>query len=710
MDKVTGQAPIFKPGDVLNNTYRIEAILGRGGTSEVYRCRSEISGKVVALKVLRSEFAGNADYLALMTREENVRDIHHDTIVHYYDTQRTPDGTVYLVMDFVDGPSLDAKMRAGGMSAEALLTVAGRVLEGLAAAHGRNIIHRDLSPDNIILRGDDPAKATIIDFGIAKDSNPGAETIVGGEFAGKYAFAAPEQLAGKADPRTDLYALGALLLAIFRGRSPDSGANLMEVVNRKAQPLDMSGVPQPLGELIDRLSAPAPEARFQSAEAALAFLRTASAPADATVIVPRKVTPPAPARVASAPKPAPTEPGSPASGGPKRRTALIAAALALLVVALGAVEFATGTLGIFTPRLPWAKPFTLQISRVDGAGPVAEGFVPSPETAQLLGAALAAQGGMPPTLTVARGDLAEGWGQGVVQLVQTLADLPEYRLSVSDNQVTANGLTNIRADYDRLKTELVAMPTGLTGTAQLELGPRILSPQTVISILRAHEDCGRLTVADAPSTGWGAGANLHVTGRVAHAETQAALRDALTEAIGNRVAQLDLEVLNPTLCLMDANTPSAEPAGLVFTFGYGDRPDPNPKAQYVVGDNPVIDLTLPADLKDGYLYVSVLDVSGNVFHLLPNVNRQENRIRDLGDGPLRLSYGLEQAKGSDRLAFTVDGSSLGKTRLIALISDQPLFDSLRPITESAESYAKALQEVSVPVRSLDSAILTTSKP
>ena len=105
--------------------------------------------------------------------------------------------------------------------------------EGLHAAHTRNIVHRDLSPDNIILRDGDPAQAVIIDFGIAKDTNPGAETIVGNEFAGKYSYAAPEQLSGRTDARADIYSLGALLLANFRGASPQLGANPMEVVENK---------------------------------------------------------------------------------------------------------------------------------------------------------------------------------------------------------------------------------------------------------------------------------------------------------------------------------------------------------------------------------------------------------------------------------------------------------------------------------------------
>ncbi|MBB4176089.1 serine/threonine-protein kinase, partial [Sulfitobacter noctilucicola] len=248
---MTEQRPsdAFQTGDVLNNTYRIEALLGRGGTSDVYRARSEISGRLVAIKVLKAEFSGNDDYLVLMTREEEIREIRHDAIVRYSENHRTSDGLVYLLMDYIDGPGLDRKLKEGPMPAEDLLVLCKRVGEGLKAAHDRSIVHRDLSPDNIILRDGDPAQAVVIDFGIAKDTNPGAETIVGNEFAGKYAYAAPEQLSGKTDARSDIYSLGALMLANFRGKSPDVGANPMEVVQKKNDPLDTSGVPEPLKSL-----------------------------------------------------------------------------------------------------------------------------------------------------------------------------------------------------------------------------------------------------------------------------------------------------------------------------------------------------------------------------------------------------------------------------------------------------------------------------
>ncbi|WP_254695271.1 serine/threonine-protein kinase [Leisingera sp. NJS201] len=263
---------LFQPGDLLNNTYRIEGLLGRGGTSHVYKARSEISGNLVALKVLKQELAANEDFTVLMAREENIREIRHAAVVRYSENHRTPDGHIYLLMDYVEGPGLDKRLKQGPMEAEDLLVICRRVAQGLQAAHIRNIVHRDLSPDNIILRGGDPAEAVIIDFGIAKDTNPGAQTIVGNEFAGKYSYAAPEQMSGNTDARSDIYSLGALLLANFRGAAPKLGANPMEVVENKQKPLDTEGLPEPFKTLIERMCAPDPNARFQNAGEVLAFL------------------------------------------------------------------------------------------------------------------------------------------------------------------------------------------------------------------------------------------------------------------------------------------------------------------------------------------------------------------------------------------------------------------------------------------------------
>lgn len=710
---------IFKPGDLLNNTYRIEAVLGRGGTSEVYRARSEISGRVMAIKALRVEFARNEDYLALMTREEDIREIRHDAIVRYFDTQRTDDGHVYLVMDYVDGPGLDQWLRGTGMTAGDLLVVAERVAAGLVAAHGRNIVHRDLSPDNIILRGGDPHEAVIIDFGIAKDATPGAATIVGNDFAGKYAYAAPEQLAGKADARSDLYALGALLLAAFRGRQPDVGANPMEVVTRKGQPIDTEGVPEPLKSLIDRLAAPEPGARFQSARDVVAFLNAgdAAAPNERTVILPRARTVPPPPPPPPPPKPsaqaAPTEsrPAPPVQK-PARSSGLVPVLAVLVLVAAGAGAWFSGVLPVGGP--PLADPFRLTLSGGASGLQNATGNVPDEATQAALVAQAGANGGAA-ALELARGDLAPDWGAAVLALAQPLAQLPEWRLDITGNTAQITGRAEGRRARDAVLAAL-PKPAGLSVTAEIASSPAILAPAALDPLIQPFAQCGPLVQSAPPATGYGAEATIRITGNFATTGHRVGLTDALADVIGARKLDLPGEVLNPALCKIDLALPQAPPGGIAIDFGFGDRPDPNPDGRYFVGENPVIDVTIPADMTDGFLFVSALDVSGNVFHMLPNLMNEENAvsaIRAGRDGPvtIRVAYGLEEAKQGNRLAFLVDDKALGKSRIMVIRADSQIFGGTRPMTESAGSYAEALHARSAPVRSLDSRMLTTlAKP
>ncbi len=731
---------IFRPGELLNNTYRVEAVLGRGGTSEVYRARSEVSGRVVALKVLKAEFAGNADYLVLMTREEAMRDIRHDAVVRYSENHRTAEGHVYLIMDYVDGPGLHELLARGGLPAEDLLVICGRVASGLAAAHARNIVHRDLSPDNIILRGGRPDQAVIIDFGIAKDDNPGAQTITGGEFAGKYAFAAPEQLSGRADARSDIYALGALLLAVFRGKPPDVGRNPMEVLRRKGEPLDTAGVPEPLRSLIDRMTDPDPDRRLQSAAAVLDALDPAYRPddgplrattlpprppadADSTVIVPPRGPAaagpgPAPAaehgetpasavggtaQAAAAGHPAgPATPDRPAAAArPVRRGGrglkTVAAAVAVAVVVAAGAFLA----GLFDPlpgvaRLPVADPYTLVIARPEGAAPRAEGHVPTAEVRDALTVRLAALGGGG-DLTLARGDLPEGWGDGIGRIVEVLAPIEEWRIAANGRAVAVTGVTRERTRQEQALAALTApLPGGLVVTPEILLGPVRLPVAEVRAALSDLADCGPLTLIDPPADAYGPGQRIAVAGRTATPEGRARVRDALAAIAGDRPVVIDLEPLNGSLCRVARSLAGLPPGGAAVRLGFGDRAGDNPSGRYYVGENPVIDIILPATMRDGYLWVSIVDVKGTVFHLLPNNGRPENAVAALRAGaegpvPVRVAHALDEAQGNGRLAFLIDGSTLGKSEVVVLHAAEPLFDDLRPTSESAEGFAEALE-------------------
>ncbi len=699
---------IFKPGELLNNTYRIETVLGRGGTSEVYKARNEISGRFVAIKALKSEFSGDEGYLTLMRREEEIREIRHDAIVRYSENHRTPDGHIYLVMDYVQGPDLNALLKAGGLPASDLLAVATRVAQGLSVAHGRNIVHRDLSPDNIILRGGKPSEAVIIDFGIAKDTNPGAETIVGNEFAGKYAYAAPEQLSGNTDARSDIYSLGALLLATFRGAKPDIGNNPMEVLKRKGEPLNTDGLPEPLKSVIDKMTRPLAAERYQSADALLAALGGQAAD-ERTVIVPRHVS-------QDKPKVAPkVEVRKPKSG----RGGLWVALGVLAVLGGGAGSYLGGYFDSFlTPGLPVADPYSLIVERTEAGVVRAVGYMPSAEAAEKMTVALAAMGGTA-ELTLATGEIAASWADDVLSVVQNLKDTEVWRLAVNGNEARVTGVTLSLSDLEAVNAAFAdGLPGGLNGTAEILLGPLILSTLMLDPLLKEFGDCGPLALLDPPVLGYGTGTTITVTGRLAEPATAVGITDAIKAMAGDREVVLDIDMLNPTLCLIEANLPNAAAGGAIVTYGFADRDETNPSGRYFVGESPVIDVVLPAEMTDGFVSVSVLDVSGNVFHLLPNVNRQENDVVALRAGTtgpltLRVVYPKTSTDGSE-LGFTVDASSLGKTKVIIIHSTAPLFTEFRPTTESAGGYAQALRQMAeagtVSVLSLDSSILTTVEP
>lgn len=136
---------IFRAGEVLNNTYEIEGVLGRGGTGEVYRARNLVSGRIVAIKALNARFSGQAGYVALMRREEQMRDIRDDAVVRYTECSRSDAGHVFLVMDFIDGPSMADIMAKRRMEPRELLIVAHRVAEGCAPPMAGNRPPRPLA-------------------------------------------------------------------------------------------------------------------------------------------------------------------------------------------------------------------------------------------------------------------------------------------------------------------------------------------------------------------------------------------------------------------------------------------------------------------------------------------------------------------------------------------------------------------------------------
>jgi hypothetical protein len=283
--------PPLAVGDVLGHTYRIEALLGRGGMGAVYRARHVVLGSEHAIKVILPEYSGDAKIIALLSHEaQALRSVKNDAVIEYQGLMLDEHERRYLVMEFVDGPSLAAVLKDRCFSPQEVRTLRDRLAAGLGAAHAKGIFHRDVSPDNIILPGGRPESAKIIDFGIAKSLASGDRTIIGSDFAGKYSYASPEQagmFGGRVDGRSDIYSLGLVLAtaAIGFGGKLDMGHSPSSVFEARQSVPELGRLPEELRREIAALLQPNPADRPQTM-AAVAGTSGASAAGSAAPAAP----------------------------------------------------------------------------------------------------------------------------------------------------------------------------------------------------------------------------------------------------------------------------------------------------------------------------------------------------------------------------------------------------------------------------------------
>jgi serine/threonine protein kinase len=262
--------PPVQVGDVLGHTYRIEALLGRGGMGAVYRARHLVLGSEHAIKVILPEFSTDAKIIALLSQEaQALRSVKNEAVTEYQGLLLDEHGRRYLVMEFVDGPSLASVLKDRRFSPREVRTLRDRLAQGLAAAHAQGIFHRDVSPDNVILQGGRPESAKIIDFGIAKSIESGDRTLIGGDFAGKYSYASPEQagmFGGRIDARSDIYSLGLVLAtaAIGSGGKLDMGNSPGSVFAARQSVPELSRIPEELRGEISGMLQPDPADRPQT--------------------------------------------------------------------------------------------------------------------------------------------------------------------------------------------------------------------------------------------------------------------------------------------------------------------------------------------------------------------------------------------------------------------------------------------------------------
>jgi serine/threonine protein kinase len=252
-------------------------MLARGGMGEVYRAKHIELGTEHAVKIMLPSFA-NDEKIVQLFREEarKLGRINNAAIVDYEGFFRDEHGLRYLVTEFVHGESLEQILRRRRLEPNEVLRLRDRLALGLAAAHEMDIVHRDVSPENILLPGGSVDRAKLIDFGIAKSMASTSATLIGDTFAGKYSFASPEQVGlygGQVDLRSDIYSLGLVLAAaaIGFGKRLDMGNSPATMLAARQRVPDLAEVPAAVRPVIAPMLEPRPDDRPPSMRALLGY-------------------------------------------------------------------------------------------------------------------------------------------------------------------------------------------------------------------------------------------------------------------------------------------------------------------------------------------------------------------------------------------------------------------------------------------------------
>src|SRR6059036_868970 len=267
-------------GQVIADRYHVTKKLGEGGMGQVYLAEHVKMGRRSAIKVMNPAMVHDPDAVARFNREaSNASRITHPNVCAIYDFGETPDGLIYLAMEFIEGePLTDLLEREGALLVPRAVTIFLQVAEALQAAHDLSIVHRDLKPDNIMLTrrksGADVVK--VVDFGIAKavgGDQPGQKVTKTGLVIGTPEFMSPEQLSGDAlDGRSDLYSLELVFYRMLIGKLPFEATSVQETMIKRLtdEPITLAAArpdlsfPAGLQPVLDAALARTPMERYQS--------------------------------------------------------------------------------------------------------------------------------------------------------------------------------------------------------------------------------------------------------------------------------------------------------------------------------------------------------------------------------------------------------------------------------------------------------------
>ena len=268
-----------KPGDIIADRYRVVAPIGRGAMGTVYRAEHVQISKVMAIKLLHRELQQNPENVARFHREaESASRLNHPNTVHVFDFGRTKSGSLYLVMDYVDGDDLAKVLdKDGPMPFGRVAYLCAQVAGSVEDAHAAGIVHRDLKPENVVItESRDGEMAKVLDFGLAKlfEGTVEAQVTSSGTIVGTPYYMSPEQIQGQElDGRSDVYAIGAIMYECVVGKPPFEAPNPVGVLSKhlSEEPLRPSArsplsVPAEADEIILRCLEKDPDHRYQTAE------------------------------------------------------------------------------------------------------------------------------------------------------------------------------------------------------------------------------------------------------------------------------------------------------------------------------------------------------------------------------------------------------------------------------------------------------------
>jgi serine/threonine-protein kinase len=267
-------------GTVLSGRYRLEAKLGSGGMSTVYLARDETLDRPVAVKVMHREMSEQADQLERFRQEARaVAKISHPNVVSVIDAGEDG-GHPYIVFEYVEGETLKQRIsRLGALDIQEAIAYAIEIARGLSVAHGRNLVHRDIKPQNVLI--DDEGRAKLTDFGISRQLEQDGMTATG-RVLGTTDYVAPEQAMGRgADIRSDIYSLGVVLYEMLVGQVPFHAESqvgvAMKHVNEELPDVQRRRpeVSAAVALVVERSTAKDPEERYQRVSEMIDDLSTA---------------------------------------------------------------------------------------------------------------------------------------------------------------------------------------------------------------------------------------------------------------------------------------------------------------------------------------------------------------------------------------------------------------------------------------------------